>query len=216
MKKQTDPPPMENPASTFSRDQLPSMWFRLLGLLPLTFFLAQAGHYWRIDELGNMLWMCNIGNLVLALGLFLNNALLIRVSVIWMFPGLVVWLVYVMLAWGLFLSSTLAHVGGLSVGIFAVRRVGMDRSAWRYALGWYLLVQLLSRVLTAANLNVNVAHRVDAGWQDTFNAYWKFWLVLTILTAIVLWIIGTALHRIWPSRRSARPFLSVARKPNIG
>jgi hypothetical protein len=201
---------MENSGSTSSHENPPSLWFRLMGLLPLAFFLAQGAHYWGINELGHMLWMCNIGNLVLAIGLFINNALLIRVAVIWMFPGLLVWVAYVALAWGMFLSSTLAHVGGLIVGIFALKRVGMDRAGWRYALGWYLLVQLLSRVLTPANLNVNVAHDIDPGWQGTFNAYWKFWLVLTLLTAILLWIIGTVLHRIWPTKRTATSILNVA------
>jgi hypothetical protein len=207
---------MENSPSTFPRADLPGLWFRLLGTLPLTFFFAQAAHYWKINELGHMLWMCNIGNLVLAIGLFLNNALMIRVAVIWMFPGLVVWLVYVALAWGMFLSSTLAHVGGATVGIFAIRRVGMDRAGWRYALGWYLLVQFLSRVLTPANLNVNVAHDVAPGWQQTFNAYWKFWLVLTITTAIVLWTIGTVLHWIWPARQTGGSVFSVTGKSNVG
>jgi hypothetical protein len=207
---------MDNHTSIISQDDLPSLWFRLMGLLPLAFFFAQATHYWKINELGHMLWMCNIGNLVLAIGLFLNNALLIRVAVIWMFPGLAVWLVYVALTWGMFLSSTLAHVGGLIVGIFAIRRVGMDRAGWRYALGWYLLVQFLSRLLTAANLNVNVAHAVGPGWQQTFNAYWKFWLVLFLSTAIVLWMIGTILNRIWPARQSPESVFSVTRKSNVG
>jgi len=187
-----------------------------MGLFPLAFFLAQGAHYWRINELGHMLWMCNIGNLVLAIGLFLNNAFFIRVAVIWTFPGLVVWALYVALAWGMFLSSTLAHVGGLIVGIAALRRVGMDRTGWRYALGWYLVVQFLSRVLTPTNLNVNVAHYVEPGWQQTFNAYWKFWLVLTLLTAIVLWIIGSALHRIWPTQRTATSIFNVAPKSHVG
>jgi hypothetical protein len=195
---------MENSSPRTLMNDRPSLWFRLLGLLPLAFFLGQATHYWRINELGNMLWMCNIGNLVLAIGLFLNNALLIRVAVIWMFPGLVVWFVYVMLAWGLFLSSTLAHVGGLAVGILGVKRVGMDRAAWRYALGWYLLVQFLSWLFTAANLNVNVAHKVGPGWEETFDAYWKFWLVLTLLTAIVLWSIGAVLHRLTRTKRTSQ------------
>ena len=207
---------MENSSSTFYQNKLPSLWFRLVGLFPLAFFLAQAAHYWRINELGHTLWMCNIGNLVLAMGLFFNHALLIRVAVIWMFPGLMVWLVYVALAWGMFLSSTLAHLGGLIVGIFAIRRVGMDRAGWRYALGWYLLVQFLSRVLTPANLNVNVAHHVDPGWQQTFNVYWKFWLVLTLLTAIVLWIIGTVLHWLWPTKRTEESIFNVERKSNVG
>jgi hypothetical protein len=193
---------MENSPWIFSENDLPNSWFRILGLLPLTFFLAQAAHYWKINELGHMLWMCNIGNLVLAIGLFLNNALFIRVAVIWMFPGLIVWLVYVALAWGMFLSSTLAHVGGLIVGIFAIRRVGMDQAGWRYALGWYFVIQFLSRVLTPANLNVNLAHEAGPGWEQTFDAYWRFWLVLALLTAIILWTIGTALHRIWPAQRT--------------
>ena len=204
---------MENTPATFSQDVMPSLWFRLAGLLPLTFFLAQAGHYWRINELGHMLWMCNIGNLVLAVGLFTNNALLIRVAVIWMFPGLVVWVVYVVLTWGMFFSSTLAHVGGLIVGLLAIRRVGMDRSAWVYSFGWYLLVQFLSMVLTPANLNVNVAHSVYAGWQQTFDAYWKFWVVLTLLTGIVLWGIATALRRIGPAGAIAESL--VPRKSNV-
>jgi hypothetical protein len=191
---------MESNSLRLSQSKLSSSWFRILGLFPLAFFFAQANHYWGINELGHMLWMCNIGNLVLAIGLFFNNALLIRVAVIWMFPGLAVWLVYVALAWGMFLSSTLAHVGGMIVGLVAIRRVGMDQTAWRFALGWYLIVQFLSRLLTPANLNVNVAHSVEEGWRQTFNGYWKFWVVLTVITALVLWLIGTALHRIWPSK----------------
>ena len=191
---------MESNSLRLSQSKLSSSWFRILGLFPLAFFFAQANHYWEINELGHMLWMCNIGNLVLAIGLFLNNALLIRVAVIWMFPGLAVWLVYVALAWGMFFSSTLAHVGGMIVGLVAIRRVGMDQTAWRFALGWYLIVQFLSRLLTPANLNVNVAHSVEEGWRQTFNAYWKFWVVLTVITALVLWLIGTALNRIWPSK----------------
>ena len=58
----------------------PRAQMRLLGLLPLVFFLAQFVHYWRIDQLGHLLWMCNIGNLVLAAGLFLEKPLLVRVS----------------------------------------------------------------------------------------------------------------------------------------
>lgn len=176
----------------------PDLRFRLLGFLPLTFFLAQGIHYWRLHESGNMLWMCNIGNLLLALGLFFNRALLIRVAVIWMIPGLVVWLIYVVFAWGVFLSSTLAHLGGIIVGIFALRKVGMKSGAWLYALGWYLMIQLLSRLATPAALNVNVSHSAYAGWSQTFDAYWKFWLALTLLTAVLLWVIELVLFKLWP------------------
>ena len=175
--------------------------FRLLGFLPLIFFLAQAVHYYRSNELGNMLWMCNIGNLVLAIGLFLKRPLLIRIAVIWMVPGLLVWFFYVLLPWGVFLSSTLAHIGGFIIGLIALRRVRMDRSAWKYALVWYFIVQVLSRLFTSAALNVNLAHGVDPGWQQAFNSYTKFWLALAILAILLLALINLVFYKIWPEDR---------------
>ena len=155
--------------------------------------------------------MCNIGNLLLAVGLFLEEALLIRVAVIWMVPGLAVWAVYVVPTWGMLLAgearlsqfygvvaSTLAHVGGLSAGLVVLRRVRMDGRAWFYAFLWYLVVQTLSRLLTPAELNVNLAHRIQEGWEQTFSSYWKFWCVLSLLIGIGLWILGHLLKRLWP------------------
>jgi hypothetical protein len=175
----------------------PRTKLRLLGIFPLIFFLAQAEHYWSINELGHLLWMCNVGNLLLAMGLFLEKPLVIRLAAIWTIPGLLVWLLYVVLAWGVFFTSTLAHVGGLIVALFALSRIGMDRTSWRWAFGWYLMVQLASRLVTPAVLNVNLAHAIQPGWERAFQSYWTFWLVLTIVTAIVLWLSGLLLWSIW-------------------
>ena len=176
--------------------------FRLLGVLPLVFFLAQAVHYWRIGQLGHMLWMCNIGNLVLAIGLFLGQPILIRVAVIWSIPGVVIWFKYVVMQWGVFASSTFVHVGGLLVGLGALKRVRVDRVAWLYCFVWYLIVQFASRLATPVVLNVNVAHKTYEGWQQVFNSYWKFWLVMTLVVAVGLWLIGFGLNRLWPARPS--------------
>ena len=182
---------------------LPRTKLRLLGILPLIFFLAQGVHYWKINELGHLLWMCNIGDLLLAIGLFLEKPVVVRLSAIWMIPGLIIWLLYVVLAWGVFLTSTLAHVGGLIVALFALSKLGMDRTAWRWAFGWYLVVQLASRLVTPAVLNVNLAHAVQPGWERTFQSYWTFWLVLTIVTAIGLWLSGLLLWSIWREPQAA-------------
>lgn len=175
---------------------------RLLGLLPLSFFLAQGIHYWRIDQPGHMFWMCNLGNLLLAMGLFLEKRRVVRLAAIWTIPGLLVWFVYVVLTWGVFFTSTLAHVGGLTVAIIALTKYRMDRTAWRWAFGWYLVVQLLSRLVTLPELNVNLAHAVQPGWEQAFQSYWTFWLVLTLVAAVLLWLSGLLLWRIWPADRS--------------
>ena len=142
--------------------------------------------------------MCNVGNLLLAMGLFFVKPLVIRLSAIWMIRGLLVWILYVVLAWGVFLTSTLSHVGGLAVAMVALSSVRMDRAAWRWAFRWYLVIQLASRFLTPAALNVNLAHAVQPGWERPFSSYWSFWLVLTLVTLIVLWLSNLLLWSIWP------------------
>ncbi len=177
----------------------PNRRFRVLGLLPLIFFLTQTVHYWRYGGPGNLLWMCNIGNLLLAIGLFLDHRELIRAAAIWTIPGLVVWFRYVLLDYGFLFSSTLAHVGGIVIGLIALRRVGMDRTAWLYAFVWYLFVQLAARLLTSPALNVNLAYSVQPGWEKVFSSYWKFWIVLTTIVAVGLWGLGMILLWVWPA-----------------
>jgi hypothetical protein len=135
--------------------------------------------------------------------------LLVRVAAIWTIPGLFVWFVYVVLAWGVFLTSTLAHVGGLAVAAFAVRAYRMDRNSWRYGFAWYLGVQIFSRFFTATDLNVNLAHAVQPGWERAFGSYWAFWLTVTIVTGAVLWLSGLFWRSIWPAvETSTRPATS--------
>ena len=181
----------------------PRTRLRLLGILPLLFFLAQGEHYWRTNELGNMFWMCNLGNLILALGLFFEKPIVIRLAAIWTIPGLIVWFLYVVLTWGVFFSSTLAHVGGLAVAAIALKTYRMDRRSWSYAFGWYLAVQLISRFCTAPALNVNLAHAMQPGWERTFGSYWVFWLTLTIAPAVVLWLSGLLWRTLWPTAESS-------------
>lgn len=187
--------------------------FKLLAFLPLLFFAAQLVHYWQINQMGHLLWMCNIGNVLLAAGLFLEQPRLIRVAVLWCVPGLFIWARYVVsewfgyatLDWWAVFSSTLVHIGGLIVALISLSRVGMDRVAWAHAFIWYLLMQLISRIATFAELNVNLSHQVYGGWQKIFQSYWKFWIVLTLAVAFCLWLEGLALARLWRAeeRRSA-------------
>ena len=174
--------------------------FRVIGLLPLTFFLAQTTHYSRVGGMGNLFWMCNVGNLLLALGIFMNHRELIRATAIWTIPGLLLWVRFVLFEYDFVVSSALAHVGGIIVALIVLRRVRMDRIAWFYAFVWYLFMQLVSRLATDPRLNVNVAHRIQTGWEQTFSSYWKFWIVMTLLTAFFLWATGLTLSWIWPAR----------------
>jgi hypothetical protein len=179
--------------------------YRLLGVLPLLFFLVQTIHYARYGGMGNLLWMCNAGNVLLGIGLLIGHREMIRAAAIWTIPGLGIWIKYVLLASGFYFSTTLAHVGGITVALIALQRVRMDRIAWVYAIGWYFLTQLVARLLTPADLNVNVAHHVQTGWETTFTSFWKFWMVMSVAVAVVLWAIGFVLSLIWPAKSASVP-----------
>lgn len=179
--------------------------YRLMGLLPIAFFVVQTIHYWRFGGMGHLLWICNLGNVLLGIGLLVSHRELIRTAAIWTIPGLAIWIFYVLIPSGIYFSTTLAHVGGIIVGMIALSRVRMDRWAWAYAFAWGLLTQLVARLVAPAELNVNVAHRVQDGMEQTFTSYWKFWIVLMIAVASTLWLIGKALAFVWPERSFSVP-----------
>lgn len=179
--------------------------YRLLGVLPLIFFLVQTIHYWRFGGMGNLLWICNLGNVLLGIGLLIDQRELIRAAGIWTIPGLLIWIVYVLLPSGFYFSTTLAHVGGIIVGLIALKRVGVDRFAWLHAFVWMLLTQIVARLVASPELNVNVANRVQSGWETSFSSYWKFWVVMMLAVAGGLWAIAKSLSLIWPAREAPEP-----------
>jgi len=61
-------------------------------------------------------------------------------------------------------------------------------------------MQLLSRLFTPVALNVNVAHNVQAGWEQTFNSYWKFWIVLAMIAVAQLMLLNLAFYKLWPEK----------------
>ena len=177
--------------------------FRLLGLLPLIFFALHTRYYLEVGGLSHMLWMCNIGNLVLAIGLFLGWPLLIRLAVIWLLPGLPIWLLFVVRPGVWIPTSFVAHAGGLVIGLIAIQKVRAGRWTWIHALVWYLFVQEICRLVTPPMLNVNVAHLIYPGFETTFSAYWQFWIVGTLVVGVGLWIFGFALLKLFPPGQRA-------------
>jgi len=158
-----------------------------------------------------MLWMCNIGNLILALGLLFEKPLLVRVAAVWAIPGLIVWCIYVVPTWGTLLTghftwselfavfaSTMAHLGGTAIGMVAISKVRMNREAWLYVFGWYFIMQVASRLLTPASMNVNLAHRIQDGFENSFSSYWKFWLLLTFLNGMGAYLLVFGIGWMWP------------------
>ena len=143
--------------------------FRLLGFLPVIFFLAHLGYHFSEETPQHMLWMCNISNITLAAGLFLNSPVLIRIAAIWFIPGLPLWIMDMLNTTEDPISTFLSHIGGLTVSMIALHRVRADRISWLYAVLYGLVIQQICRFFTTPALNVNVAFAPYYGWERVFD-----------------------------------------------
>jgi hypothetical protein len=176
---------------------------RLLGLFPLLFFVIRLVEQWRSGTPQDALWMCNLANLSLALGLFFAQATIMRASVLWLLVGLPLWLWYLLQAGHYAWSSWFTHLGALLVGAIALRKIRADRQAWVWSFVGFIVLQQLCRMVTPAALNVNMAHGLKVGefdtvWMSLVSGYWQFWLLSTLLMSFCLWLANVIAFRLFP------------------
>ena len=180
-------------------------WFRLLGILPLLFFLARVIEYAVVSKTPEqILWSCHISNLLLAAGMFVANPFLIRVAVFWQILGLPPWALDMVMSGLITPVSIFSHLGGFVLAIVAIRQVGAKPGSWFHSLIYFLVLQQISRLLTEPTpyTNVNVAHFAYGPWKNLFASYWKYWVVNTALTMLALAVIEWVLLRLFPRPKS--------------
>ncbi|HSN22974.1 MAG TPA: hypothetical protein VLS45_02190, partial [Methylomicrobium sp.] len=77
----------DSKAKGFSRN------WRLLGFLPLAFFVARFIYFIHYGGTSQILWLCHISNLTLAVGLLFNLPLWVGISAYWLALGIPFWVV---------------------------------------------------------------------------------------------------------------------------
>ncbi|MGH9940023.1 MAG: hypothetical protein ACREAM_27590 [Blastocatellia bacterium] len=181
--------------------------FRLLGILPLCFFIARAIEYMVVAKTPEqMLWSCHISNLMLAVGMFMGNPFLIRVAVFWLILGVPPWIIDMVWSKQITVIRIFSHLGGFIVAIVAIRQVGAKRGIWIPSLIYFALLQQITRLLTEPGpyTNVNVAHFAYGQWV-LFASYWKYWVVNTSLVAVTLIVIEFVLLWLFPHQAKTAP-----------
>ena len=172
--------------------------FRMMGWIPLVFFALHFHYHWSREQPANILWMCHVSNVILAIGWMSAWPGLIRVAVLWLIPGLPLWIMESIQTGEVSFTSVLTHLGGLALGLILLYRVRSARWTWLYAMIWYLALQQICRMASPEALNVNIAHRMRAGWEGVFSAYWQYWLFTSLLALGGLWGVNRILQLLFP------------------
>ncbi len=169
----------------------------VLGALALACYVIHSGYHVLFGIPADALWSCNIGTLLVALGALFGRAMPIAIGVSWITFGDPLWLLDIATGAAFLPTSLLTHVGGLLLGVLAVREVGWPQGVWwRAVLGVWALM-LLTRLVTPAADNVNLAFRVQDGWEDVFPSYPLYLGFLFSLGSLAFFLIDRLARRLW-------------------
>jgi len=169
--------------------------WRWLGLLGISFYGLHAAQLIGRGEAADLLWACLLGSLGVGLGLLLRSPWLNGIGFLWLGVGVVFWLLYLAGGGEMLLTSPLPHVGGLVLGWIGVRRLGLPRGLWRKAGVSLAVVYALSRLLTPARANVNLAFSIHPGWEPYFPSHAVYALCVFGVYVASFFAIEAGLHR---------------------
>jgi len=180
--------PTSKPSSITDR----SVW---LGVVALSCYATHGAVHWLRGTPENMLWGCQLGALFIGLGLLSRSPALNGVGLLWLSAGTPFWLVGLVLGSNFLPTSVLTHVGGLLIGLWGARALGLPRGLWCKALGSALAVHLISRLITPEQRNINLANEVWPGFDGWFDSHTLFIVVVSGVASVVFLAVESGLRR---------------------
>lgn len=169
---------------------------RVVGIIAILFYIIHGVISIRAHEGSNLLWLCNIGALLIGISLLLPRPELLGIGLLWSMLGNAIWVAYVASGATFHWSSLLTHAGGLILGLTGARLIGLPRYCWLWALLSLPFLQILSRLLTPEADNVNVAFRIQDGLGDRFDDYATFWILVFLLCALTFMLFEFLLRKL--------------------
>lgn len=173
-----------------------------LGFIPL--FAAAYTSYISFSEgkAAEILWLCNVCNFTLALGLFAKNSMLIRISTLWLIIGTPLWILDNFQR-GIYFTAHafVIHVVGALVGIFALKYITHSPNIWIKAAVFGLFLTLLSRFVAPPELNINMSANVYAPLKIFFSHYYYYMFFNLVVFSITLVFLEKLLKLRFENRR---------------
>lgn len=171
-----------------------------LGLVVLAIWGLMVLDKVRHDELPDALWCCNVGQLLLGVALLARAPRLAATGTLWLLYGLPLWAIYLVGGGELRVASVLTHLVSLPIGLLAARALSVPRGTWWRATLALAALQALTRFVTPAKLNVNLAHAIHPGWEPLFlDSYALYYVVMLLCGGGACFLGELALRRLSPT-----------------
>lgn len=142
-----------------------------LGLAAITCYAFHLLHWIKLRKLENILWACHIGCLLIGISWLAAWPLGTAIGLLWLLPGIFLWLLYLKGGGTFWWSSLFIHIGGSALGILGALAFGFPTGAWWKAGVGFVLLILISRCVSRTSENVNFSRKVWQGWESRFPNY---------------------------------------------
>ena len=170
--------------------------FIFLGLIP--FFAVIYSSYMSSSQgkAAEILWICNVSNMVLAFGLFMRNSMLIRIATLWLIIGTPLW-IWDNIIHGYYFTAHafVIHIVGLMIGLYASRFISHKKNAWIPALLFGLGLTLISRYTAPPELNINISAEVYPPLRSFLPHYYYYMMFNVVCYSIGLFMLEKILFQ---------------------
>jgi len=118
-----------------------------------------------------LLWSCHLGAALVGIGLLSSSATTNGIGLLFLCMGTPLWMMDLAGGGEFYPTSSLTHVGGLAIGLYGARRLGLPSGAWWKAVVALITLILICRLVTPPRANVNVAFAIYPGWEKVFSSH---------------------------------------------
>ncbi len=155
------------------------MLYKILGIVAVLFYCIH-GAYWIYKGVpSSLMWGCHIASLLIGFGMFFEMPRVNAIGVLWLVPGNFFWVMYLLNNGDFEPTSPLTHIGGITIGLIGIYRMGFPTYSWFWALMGVIALQIVTLFVTPAKDNINMVFRTQDGFEQYFPSH--FWFEMMVL-----------------------------------
>ena len=152
-----------------------------------------------------LLWACHLGAALVGVGLLCSSATMNGIGLLFLLMGTPLWLMDLAGGGEFYPTSCFTHLGGLAIGLYGARRLGLPSGAWWKTVAALVTLILICRLVTPPPANVNVAFAIYPPWDKVFSSHLVYLATMMTAAAVYFGVSGYVLRR-WfvPGRMKER------------
>lgn len=150
-----------------------------------------------------LLWACHLGAALAGIGLLCSSATTNGIGLLFLCMGTPLWLMDLAGGGEFYPTSCFTHLGGLAIGLYGARRLGLPSGTWWKAVAALITLILICRLVTPQRANVNVAFAIYAGLEKVFPSHLVYLAIMMGAAAGYFLVLEYVLRR-WPCPETAK------------